>query len=112
VTTPPGWEAWAPPLDPPTAGGLPVSEAEAIAAAWWDTDPHLAAALQWEAYAATQPPALPVAQVNTGVQSVSYGRAIPGGPLGEALSRAAWHRTLAATIASAPLRPPVPRRAR
>jgi hypothetical protein len=104
VTEPPAWEAWAPPLDPPTAGGLPYGQADAIAAAWWDEDPHLAAALQWESYAASLPPALPVAQVNTGAQSVTYGRAIPGGALGEALSRAQWHRSLASAGGSVPLR--------
>jgi hypothetical protein len=61
-----GWESWAPPLDPPTAGGLPVDQAEVIAAAWGDDDPHLCAALQWEAYAATLPPRPAVAQVATG----------------------------------------------
>ena len=71
MTAGPSWEAWAPPLAPPTDGGLPVDEAQAIADAWWDDEPHLCAALQWEAYAATLPPALAVAQVSTGMQSVS-----------------------------------------
>ena len=104
MTEPPAWQAWAPPLDPPTAGGLPVGHAEAIAAAWWDDDPHEAAAQMWEAYAFSLPPSLPVAQVNTGVQSVTYGRAIPGGELGAALARAAAHRALAASGGSVPLR--------
>ena len=43
------WEAWAPPLAPPADGGLPYAEAEAIADAWWDDDPHLAARSMWEA---------------------------------------------------------------
>jgi hypothetical protein len=103
VTTPrPPWELWAPPLAPPADGGLPYADAEAIAAAWWDDDPHLCAALQWEAYAATLPPALAVAQVSTGAQSVSYGRATPGGDLGAAMSRAAWHRSMADTSGSVP----------
>jgi len=97
------WQAWAPPIAPPADGGLPVEEAEAIAAAWWDTDAHLCAALQWEAYAATLPPELPVAQVATGAQSVSYGRATPGGDLGAALARAQWHRSFASAV-SVPLR--------
>ena len=63
VTAGPSWEAWAPPLAPPADGGLPVDDAQAIADAWWDDEPHLAAALMWEAYAATLPPALAVAQV-------------------------------------------------
>ncbi len=97
------WESWAPPLFPPADGGLPVEEAERIAAAWWDVDPHLAAALMWEAYAATLPPELAVAQVSTGAQSVSYGRATPGGELGAALTRAQWHRSFASAV-SVPLR--------
>jgi hypothetical protein len=102
VTAGPPWEAWAPPLYPPATGGLPVDQAEAIAAL--SGDPHEVAAEQWEAYAATLPPALAVAQVSTGSQSVSYGRATPGGDLGAALSRAAWHRSFLPTLASVPLR--------
>ena len=98
------WESWAPPLAPPADGGLPYDQAQAIADAWWDDDRHLCSALQWESYAAMLPPALPVAQVSTGAQSVSYGRALPGGELGLAMSRAAWHRSLAATAGSVPLR--------
>ena len=98
------WEAWAPPLAPPTDGGLPYDEAQAIADAWWDCSPHLASALQWEAYAATLPPSLPTAQVSTGTQSVSYGRATPGGDLGAAMARASWHRSFLDTLVSVPLR--------
>ena len=99
----PSWESWAPPLFPPADGGLPVDDAQAIADAWWDVDPHLAAALMWESYAATLPPELAVAQVSTGAQSVSYGRATPGGDLGAALTRAQWHRSFT-TAVSVPLR--------
>lgn len=88
------WTAWAPPLDPPTEGGLPADTAQAIADAYWLTDPHLAAAMMWEAYAATLPPAAAVAQVSTGVQSVSYAPPMPGGDSGLAMGRAAWHRSL------------------
>ena len=56
--------AWAPPLDPPAAGGLPAFAAQAIAGATWSTDPHLCAALQWESYAAMPPPALPAVPGN------------------------------------------------
>jgi hypothetical protein len=63
---PPPWEAWAPKLDPPTSGGLPYDEAAAIAAVWWDEDPHEAAALMWEAYAARLDPTPAVSMVNTG----------------------------------------------
>jgi hypothetical protein len=105
------WESWAPPLAPPADGGLPYGEAEAIAAAWWECEPHLAAALMWEAYAATMPPELAVAQVSTGAQSVSYGRATPGGDLGAAMARAAWHRSFTGAV-SVPLVSQASRRVR
>ena len=103
MTTGAPWEAWAPPLDPPTAGGLPYDEAQRIAAAWWADDPHLAAALMWESYAATLDPTLAVSMVNTGAQSVSYGTARPGGEYGLAVARAEWHRSFT-TAVSVPLR--------
>jgi hypothetical protein len=90
------WQAWAPPLDPPTAGGLPLDQATAIADATWAEDPHLCAALQWEAYAASLPPTPAVSQVATGAQSVSYSPAAPTGSYGLALQRAAWHRSFVA----------------
>ena len=102
------WESWAPPLSPPASSGLPFDEAQAIADAWWDIEPHECAARQWEAYAATLPPTLPVAQVATGMQSVSYGRAVPGGELGAAMTRAAWHRSLLSGLISVPLSNAVP----
>jgi hypothetical protein len=101
---PDGWQAWAPPLDPPDPRGLPIGQAEAIAAAWWAEFPHEAAALMWEAYAATLPPTLAVASVSTGAQSVVYGQAQPGGEFGLAVARARWHRSLCSTLASVPLR--------
>jgi hypothetical protein len=98
------WESWAPPLDPPTDGGLPADQAQCIADAWWEESPHLAAALMWEAYAATLPPAPAVSQVSTGAQNVSYSPAVPGGALGLALSRAEWHRSfVTGGLVSAPL---------
>ncbi len=103
MTAGPSWESWAPPIAPPAEGGLPVEEAEAIAAAWWDEDPHLAAALMWEHYAATLPPAPAVSSVTTGYQSVSYGTPTPGGDLGLAMARAAWHRSFTTGV-SVPLR--------
>lgn len=87
------WELWAPPLEPPTAGGLPVAVAQDIADATWATDAHLCAALQWEAYAAMLPPTAPVSQVATGAQSVSYSPAGPTGAYGLALQQAAFHRS-------------------
>lgn len=98
--TPAPWEKWAPPLVPPAEDGLPRAEAEEIAAQWWDCDPHMAAALMWESYAATLPPSPPVVSVQTGVQSVNYGQPYAG----PALVRAAWHRGLAGNASSLPLR--------
>jgi len=93
VTTPPTWESWAPKLDPPTPGGLPYDQAALIASAWWDDDPHEAAAQMWEAYAAMCDPVLSVSMVNTGAQSVAYGSARPVGEFGLAIARAEWHRS-------------------
>ncbi len=98
------WESWAPPLDPPTPGGLPADQAECIADQWWMADPHLCAALMWEAYAATLPASAPVSQVATGAQSVTYNPPMPGGDYGAAMARAAWHRSFAdAEAVSVPL---------
>ena len=104
MSTPaPPWVAWAPPLDPPTPGGLPYDQAEQIADATWALSPHLCAALQWESYAAMQTPTPAVAQVTTGVQSVSYSPAAPTGQYGLAMARAAWHRSFLSTLESVPL---------
>ena len=104
TTPPPPWVAWAPPLDPPTDGALPYDTAEAIAAAYWDQSPHLAAALMWEAYAATLPPTPAVASVSTGAQSVVYSPPAPGGEFGLAMQRAAWHRSfIGDELVSAPM---------
>jgi hypothetical protein len=97
------WRDWAPPLYPPTAGGLPEDAAQAIADACWDDEPHLAAAIMWESYAATLPPSVPVSSVSTGSQSVSYSPASPGGDYGSAIARAAWHRERAGSLHSVPL---------
>jgi hypothetical protein len=105
VTTAPDWEAWAPKLDPPTPGGLPYDQAQAIAAAWWAEDPHEAAALMWEAWAATLPPTPAISAVTTGAQSIAYGRAVPGGDYGLAIARAEWHRSFTSGR-SVPLRVP------
>jgi len=102
VTSSPPWESWAPPLDPPASGCLPLDQAQAIADAWWAQDPHLAAALMWESYAATLPMMPAVSQVATGAQSVSYSPAQPAGEYGLALARAAWHRAFT-TAVSVPL---------
>ena len=108
--SPPAWESWAPPLDPPVSGGLPQDQAQVIADAWWAEDPHLCAALQWEAYAATLPMTPTVSQVATGAQSVSYSPALPGGSYGLAMARATWHRSFT-TAVSVPLElPPRPAR--
>lgn len=90
---PPAWVAWAPPLDPPTSGGLPYDQAQAIADAYWAASPHLAAALMWESYAAMLPPSPAVSAVSTGAQSVAYSPPVPAGEYGLAISRAEWHRS-------------------
>ena len=98
------WQSWAPPLDPPTAGGLPVDEAQCIADAWWPVDAHLCAALMWEAYAAMLPPSPAVSSVSTGAQSVAYSPASPVGEYGLAIGRAAWHRSfVTGQLVSVPL---------
>jgi hypothetical protein len=100
----PDWELWAPPLDPPAENGLPRARAEAIARRYWKTDPHLAAALMWEEYAAMLPVTPAVASVSTGVQSMTYAPAWPGGAYGEALARAQWHRDQRGNLFTVPLR--------
>ena len=106
----PSWEAWAPPLDPPTAEGLPAEQAQVIADQWWATEPHECAARQREHCAATLPQTPVLAAVTTGAQSVAYSPAQPGGEFGLAVARAAWHRSLLPTLASVPLRVPARRR--
>jgi hypothetical protein len=111
MTSPMPWQSWAPPLDPPTTGGLPVDAATAIADEWWSADPHMCAALQWESYAAMLPPAAAVSQVSTGAQNVSYSPAAPPGAYGAALARAAWHRSfVTGELVSVPLHATTPRR--
>jgi hypothetical protein len=101
-----GWQDWAPPLDPPTAGGLPDDQAQLIADAWWDEEPHLCAAEMWECYAAMLPPTPVVAQVATGSQSVSYSPPAPSGEAGVAMARARWHRSFLGTLGTALLEVP------
>ena len=100
------WTLWAPPLDPPEPGGLPAAVAEQIADGHAGCDPHLVAALLWEAYAGTLAPAAPVSSVSTGVQSVRYEGG--GDPAALALARAEWHRSFLPDLASVPLRSPGP----
>jgi hypothetical protein len=97
----PNWQLWAPPLDPPVAGGLPVSVAQSIADATWATDPHMCAALQWEAYAGMLPPMPAVSSVSTGAQSVAYSPPLAGGDFGLAMQRAEYHRKLAGSLTTA-----------
>jgi hypothetical protein len=68
----PGWAALAPPLDPPTDGGVPLAVAQGIADQFWPDHPYLTWGLMWEYYALMQPPVAAVASINTGVQSVAY----------------------------------------
>lgn|SRR5215471_783957 len=95
------WQLWAPPLDPPNDDGLPEEIAQEIAYAWWDTDPWLAAAMMWEAFALMQPLTPAVASVSTGAQTVSYSQ--PGGRWAWAMARADWFRQQRGGLASVPL---------
>jgi hypothetical protein len=99
-----GWEPWAPPLDPPDAGGMPQAVAQGMADIYWNIEPHLCAALQWEYYAAMQAPTPSVSSVSTGIQSVAYSPPSPSGSYGAAIGRASWHRSfLTGYIESVPL---------
>jgi hypothetical protein len=99
-----GWETWAPPLDPPASGGLSADLALSIAElSYWPESPHLTAALQWEAYAATLEPTLPVSTVSTGAQSVGFDPAAAPGPYGAAIRQAQWHRSFLSDLMSVPL---------
>lgn len=88
-------QAWMP-------DGMLQADKDALAAAHPD-DPHLAAALAWEAWAAAgagvpagqQQGSLGATSVSTGAQSVSYADGYGPGPVGEALRRGAWHRSRA-----------------
>ncbi len=75
------WESWAPPIAPPADGGLDRAEAESIAAAWWECEPHLAAALMWESVRGdTGRPRCRWRMVSDRARSRSRtGPAIPGG---------------------------------
>jgi hypothetical protein len=95
------WRAWAPPLDPPDEGGLPVDQAERIALANPRASSHLIAAMLWEAYAAQLPPAPRVIAATTGAQSVQYSQ--PGDPFALAMDRASWHRSFLGDLVSVPL---------
>jgi hypothetical protein len=57
------------------------------------TDPHLAAALAWEAWASNADDEPAVREVWTGVQKVQYARG--NTPFQTAMDRAAWHRSRA-----------------
>ena len=100
----PSWELWAPPLAPPADGGLPYAEAEAIASAWWDNDPHLCGAPPMGVVRGDDAPgAGRRAGLDRRSERVSYGQATPGGDLGAALARASWHRSFTSAV-SVPLR--------
>jgi hypothetical protein len=96
------WELWAPPLNPPVDGGLPAQFAQQIAEQHAACNPHLIAALLWEAYAGTLQPQASVQRVATGVQEVWY--SAPGDPVSAAMARAAWHRSFLTDMVSVPLK--------
>jgi hypothetical protein len=87
----PPWQPWAPPLDPPVDGGLPIAVAEGIADQFWLTDWYYAIGLMWEAYAAMLPLTPAVASVSTGAQSVNYDPPAPTGDYGSAIAKAEWY---------------------
>ncbi len=79
--------------------GMTQADKDALIAAHPD-DPHRAAAEAWEAWAASLGTAggdgtRGATSVSTGAQSVSYGDSYGGGDVGDALRRAAWHRSRA-----------------
>jgi hypothetical protein len=80
---------------------LPIAIGQEIAELYWSANPHLAAALMWEYYAAMLAPSPSVASVSTGVQSVAYTG--PGGAFGLAVARAEWHRSQLGDLASVPV---------
>jgi hypothetical protein len=87
--------------------GLPDDVKDRISAAHPD-DPHMAAAMAWEAWAATlaasgDAPLSGVTSVSTGSQSVSYGGR-GHGAIASALDRASWHRSRA-RVYSVPVGP-------
>ena len=84
---PDDFHEWFPP-------GLDDELAQAIADDWWEDEPHLAAALAWEAYAATLPIGPNVSSVHTGSQIASFNPPAPSGEAGAALAKASWHRSM------------------
>src|SRR5215468_3156438 len=98
------WEAFAPPLDPPSDGGLPVVYALEIVGQYWLSDPYLALAMLWEAYAASLPPEPAVVSVSTGAQSIGYGSAGGASAFALAMARAEHFRSMRGGLASVPLR--------
>lgn len=79
--------------------GMSVADKDTLIAAHPD-DPHRAAAEAWEAWAAslTDPAesgGLGATSVSTGAQSVGYSDRYGTGAVGDALRRAAWHRSRA-----------------
>lgn len=108
--TPANWQDWAPPLNPPVESGVPIDVAQEIADTYWESEPHLCAALQWEYYAAMQTPTPAVSSMSTGVQSIAYSPPAPGGAYGTAMARAQWHRGfITGQMESVPLYSSVPK---
>jgi hypothetical protein len=83
-----GWEAWAPPLNPPDPAGMPREVAQGIADTYWPGEPYICAGLQWQWYALSLKPAPAMSSVSTGVQTVSYANAKSA--FDAAMERAQW----------------------
>ena len=85
-------------LDPTSwmPAGMPTGDKDDIAAAY-PGDPHAAAAVAWEVWAATvqDDGTVGVQSVTTGAQTVTYAGSSGSGVVGDALRRAAWHRSRA-----------------
>lgn len=62
-------------------------------------DPHMAAALAWEAWAAVADDTPVVQSVSTGAQSATYAKG--HSPFTAAMDRAAWHRSRAKVLSVA-----------
>jgi hypothetical protein len=97
------WEVWAPPLDPPTEGGVPRQLAYDLADKFWPERPWLFGLLLWQFYAAMLDPSPSVSHVSTGSQSASYSPAQPGGDFGRALARIAFFERMLGDLHSIPL---------
>lgn len=71
--------------------GMDPAEKQAIADSY--DDPHMAAAIAWETWAAQMDAEGNVTSINTGAQSITYAKG--SSPFTVAMERATWHRNRA-----------------